>query len=117
MESKIACHLKRILFGSDDAEQLATHMQLGTPTAVTVTPDDVLHVADMGNLQVYSVVPPVPAADPRTGRYQVLDAHAGQTYTFNRYGQHVATGDLVTGQVTYNFTYSVNSYYGRLMKV
>jgi len=101
----------------DDAEQLATRMKLALPTAVTVTPDDVVHVADMGNLRVHSVVPPVPAADPRTGRYQVLDAYSGQTYTFNRYGQHVATNDLVTGQVTYNFTYSVNSYYGRLMKV
>ena len=66
---------------------------------------------------MHSVVPPVPAADPRTGRYEVLDASAGQTYTFNRYGQHVYTSDLVTGRVTYNFTYSVNSYYGRLMKV
>jgi len=101
----------------DDSEQLATRMKLSSPTAVTVTPDDVVHVADMGNLRVHSVVPPVPAADPRTGRYQVLDAYSGQTYTFNRYGQHVSTSDLMTGQVAYNFTYSVNSYYGRLMKV
>ena len=101
----------------DDGERLATRMKLALPTAVTVTPDDVVHVADMGNLRVHSVVPPVPAADPRTGRYEVLDAHSGQMYTFNRYGQHVATSDLVTGQVTYNFTYSVNSYYARLMKV
>lgn len=101
----------------DDAERLATRMKLALPTAVTVTPDDVVHVADMGNLRVHSVVPPVPAADPRTGRFQVLDAYSGQMYMFNRYGQHVSTSDLVTGQVTYNFTYSVNSYYGRLMKV
>jgi len=32
----------------DDREQLATRMKLATPTAVTVTPDDVVHVADMG---------------------------------------------------------------------
>ena len=101
----------------DDGERLATRMKLALPTAVTVTPDDVVHVADMGNLRVHSIVPPVPAADPRTGRYYVLDAYAGQSYTFNRYGQHVSTSDLVSGQVIYNFTYSVNSYYGRLMKV
>jgi len=47
---------------------------------------------------------------------QVVDAGSGQTYSFNRYGQHVTTADLVTGRVLYNFTYSVNSYYGRLMK-
>jgi len=98
-------------------ERLATRMTLASPTAVTVTPDDVVHVADMASLRVYSVVPPLPAADRRTGRYLVLDASAGQTYTFNRYGQHVSTSDLVTGRVIYNFTYSVNSYYGRLMKV
>lgn len=101
----------------DDDERLATRMKLGLPTAVTVTPDDVVHVADMGRLRIHSVVPPVPAADPHFGRFQVLDAYSGQMYTFNRYGQHVSTSDLVTGQVTYNFTYSVNSYYGRLMKV
>lgn len=101
----------------DDGQRLATRVRLATPTAVTVTPDDVVHVADMGSLRVLSVVPPVPAADPRSGHYQVLDAYSGQTYTFNRYGQHVSTSDLVTGGVTYNFTYSVNSYYGRLMKV
>jgi len=101
----------------DDDERLATHMKLGLPTAVTVTPDDVVHVADMDHLRVHSIVPPVPAADPRTGRFQVLDAYSGQMYTFNRYGQHVSSSDLVTGQVIYSFTYSVNSYYGRLMKV
>jgi len=98
-------------------ERLATRVKLATPTAVTITPDDVVHVADMGRLRVHSVVPPVPAADRRTGRYEVLDASSGQTYTFNRYGQHVSTVDLMTGRVIYNFTYSVNSYYGRLMKV
>ena len=101
----------------DDHDGLATRMTLASPTAVTVTPDDVVHVADMGSLRVHSVVPPVPAADSRTGRYEVLDASSGLAYTFNRYGQHVSTTDLVTQRVVYNFTYSVNSYYGRLMKV
>ena len=101
---------------SETDERLATGMRLSAATAVTVTADDVVHVADMGSLRVYSVVPPVPTADRRT-YYDVLDASSGQTYTFNRYGQHVSTSDLLTGQITYNFTYSVNSYYGRLMKV
>jgi YD repeat-containing protein len=70
----------------------------------------------MGNLRVHSVFPPVPAAD-RLGFFEVLYPQTGELYTFNRYGQHVATRDVVTGVTTYNFTYNVNSYYGRLMKV
>jgi len=33
------------------------------------------------------------------------------------YGQHLASHDVVTGAMTYTFTYNVNSYYGRLVRV
>ena len=95
---------------------MATRMLLDTPTSVTVTPDGVVHVADMGNLRVHSILAPTPSAD-RNGAYQVLYPQTSEMYAFNRFGHHVATRDIVTGQTKYNFTYSVNSYYGRLMKV
>ena len=40
-----------------------------------------------------------------------------ELYVFNRYGQHVATKNIITDQYVYNFTYNVNSYYGKLVKV
>jgi teneurin len=100
----------------DAGEQLATRMLLDNPTAVTVTPDGAVHVADMGNLRVHSVVPPTPSAD-RAGGFEVLYPQTNELYTFNRFGHHISTKDIVTGRAKYNFTYSVNSYYGRLLKV
>jgi len=34
-----------------------------------------------------------------------------------RFGQHVSTRHILTGSVLYNFTYNVNSYYGKLVRV
>ena len=90
-------------------------MVLSNPTAVTITPDGSVHIADMGNLRVHSVVASTPLSDG--GGYELLYPQSNELYVFNRYGHHVSTKDIVTGRTKYNFTYSVNSYYGRLMKV
>lgn len=41
---------------------------LNNPTSLTVTPDGVLYIADMGNLRVHSVVTMLPEA--KHGRYR-----------------------------------------------
>ena len=97
-------------------EELATKMFLNSPTAITVTPDNVLHIADMGNLRIHSIVATLPSPD-RFGQYEVLYPQTQESYLFNRYGQHIATKNIVTNQYMYNFTYNVNSYYGKLVKV
>lgn len=100
----------------DPKEELATKMLLNNPTAITITPDNVLHVADMGNLRVHSIVATLPSPD-RYGQYEVLHPQTQESYLFNRYGQHIATKNIITDQYKYNFTYNVNSYYGKLVKV
>ena len=100
----------------DGKEVLATKILLNSPTAITVTPDNVLHVADMGNMRIYSVVATLPEPDSY-GQYQVLYPQTQDLYIFNRYGQHIATKNLITDQYVYNFTYNVNSYYGKLVRV
>ena len=55
----------------DPSEELSTAMTLADPTAVTVTPDTVLHIADMGNLRIHSVFPPLPNPDRATGGFEV----------------------------------------------
>src|SRR6218665_3341603 len=97
-------------------EELAVNMLLSNPTAVTITPDSVLHIADMGNLRIHSVLAALPAPD-RLGQYEVLYPQTQDLYVFNRFGQHVATKSLVTDRYAYNFTYNVNSYYAKLLKV
>jgi len=55
----------------DASEELSTAMLLDNPTAITVTPDNVLHIADMGNLRVHSIFPPLPNPDRTSGGFEV----------------------------------------------
>ena len=38
-------------------------------------------------------------------------------YVFNHYGQHKHTVNIMTDQFMYNFTYNVNSFYGKLEQI
>ena len=99
----------------DKKQELATKALLNNPTAITVTPDNVLHVADMGNLRIHSIVSTLPSKDK--SRYEILQPETQELFIFNVFGQHIHTKNLVTDQFVYNFTYNVNSYYGKLSKV
>lgn len=100
----------------DASEVLATKILLNSPTAITVTADNVLHVADMGNLRIHSIVATLSEPD-NYGQYKVLYPQTQEAYIFNRFGQHINTKNIITDQHVYNFTYSVNSYYGKLQRV
>ena len=100
----------------DPKEVLATKVLLNSPTSVTVTPDQVVHFSDMGNYRIMSIIATLPTPN-RFRRYEVFSPQTQEMYIFNRYGQHLATKDIVTDQYVYNFTYSVNSYYGKLTKI
>lgn len=97
-------------------EQLSTKMLLNNPTAITITPDYIVHIADMGNLRIHSVFPPLPIPD-KQGQYDVMYPQMQEMYIFNRFGHHIATKNIVTEQYVYNFTYTVNSYYGKLVQI
>ena len=99
----------------ENKEELASKVLLHNPTSVTVTPDNVVHVADMGNLRLLSFLSVLPSVDEF--HFRVPSPHTHEQYIFNRYGQHVATRNIITDQYVYNFTYNVNSYYGKLTKV
>lgn len=103
------CHCRH-----QDFEQRTTI--LNNPTAITATPDGVLYIADMGGLRIYSVLPSLPPIT-RHGYYEIPSALTKELYCFNRHGQHVTTKSLVTGRYNYNFTYNVNSYYAKLVKI
>lgn len=97
-------------------EELSTKMFLNNPTAITITPDYVVHVADMGNLRIHSIFPPLPVPD-KQGQYEVIHPQTQEMYVFNRHGHHIATKSIVTGDFIYNFSYTVNSYYANVVKV
>ena len=100
----------------DPKEVLARSILLDAPTAITVTPDGVLHVSDMGNVRVYSVIAGLPKQN-NYGNYDIIYPQNQEVYTFNRFGQHIHTKDITTGIYVYNFTYNVNSFYGKLVQV
>ena len=96
-------------------EALAAQALFSDPTSVTVTPDGVVHLSDMGNLRVFSVVSELPAL--KNGHYEVVAPETQQLYIFNMYGQHRHTVNINTGQYVYNFTYTRFSSYGKLQSV
>lgn len=51
------------------------------------------------------------------GEFQIPYPATGEIYVFNRYGQHTATQDLMTGKVRYTFLYSKNTSFGKLSTV
>ncbi|XP_076447152.1 teneurin-m-like [Babylonia areolata] len=99
----------------DPREVLAAQALFSDPTSITVTPDGVLHLADMGNQRVFSIVSQLPTLQGRT--YTVVSSETQEMYIFNLYGQHKHTINLLTNQYMYNFTYHVFSSYGQLVSV
>ncbi len=86
--------------------------------AITVSADGSIYAGDNTNYQIVSINPAAsPQLDPVSGEARVTDPVASEVYTFNRYGQHIATNDIGTGETLYSFAYSKNTVYGRLTEV
>lgn len=49
--------------------------------------------------------------------YNVYSPETQELYVFNRFGQHIATKNILTGETTYTFTYNVNTSNGKLNTV
>ncbi|XP_071087575.1 teneurin-m-like isoform X3 [Haliotis cracherodii] len=97
-------------------ERLAAQALFNTPKSITVTPDGIMHIADMGNLRVFSIVSELPERSVNQ-QYEVVSPETQEIFIFNRYGQHQHTISIMTNQYMYNFTYNVNSFYGKVKSV
>ena len=116
-ESKCDCHPVHCPCGGEDAE-LATQAHLHLPSALAVSPNGRVLVAEAGSLRVRAVgsAPLLPALGQ--GRLvQVPFPPAQELYLFNRFGQHLATQNLLSGEFLFNFTYHTDSSFGRLVNV
>ncbi|XP_053400283.1 teneurin-m-like isoform X5 [Mercenaria mercenaria] len=100
----------------DPTENSAAQALFEELTSITVTPDGIVHFADSGNLRVFSVISELPTLN-WLGQYEVVSTETKELYIFNRYGQQIHTVNLMTDQYMYNFTYNINSFYGRLVAV
>ncbi|XP_011500847.1 PREDICTED: teneurin-a isoform X2 [Ceratosolen solmsi marchali] len=102
---------------SSNAETLlSSNAKFISISALTVSPDGVLHVADQGSLHILALQPYLPNHDD-SGEFNIPFPPSNEVYVFNRYGQHVATKDLTSGKTRYSFLYSKNTSFGKLSTV
>ncbi|XP_034947958.1 teneurin-a isoform X2 [Chelonus insularis] len=95
---------------------LSSNAKFKAISALAVSPDGVLHVADQGSLHILALKPYLPKLD-EAGEFQIPYPPSNEIYVFNRYGQHAATKDLTTGRTRYSFLYSKNTSFGKLSTV
>ncbi|KAL7028597.1 hypothetical protein ACKWTF_005910 [Chironomus riparius] len=94
----------------------STNTRFSAISALAVTQDNVLNVADQGSLQILSLQHYLPSHD-KNSEYQIPYPPSTEIYIFNRYGQHVTTKDMSTGKTRYSFLYSKNTSFGKLSTV
>jgi len=114
-ESKCNC-LDRGCDCFDADHYLAANSKFNTISAVTVSPDGHVHIADQSNARIRSVMPSIPDASI-SREYEVYSPETQETYIFNRFGQHIATKNILTGENSYLFTYNVNTNNGKLSTI
>ena len=100
----------------DEDRYLATSSRFNTISAITVTSDGVVHICDQANYRIRAVTSSLPDAD-ETRMFNIYSPETQEIYVFNRFGQHVATRNIVTGRNVYLFGYNVNTSNGKLSTV
>lgn len=114
-ESKCNC-LERGCDCLEADHYLATNAKFNTISALAVTPDGHVHIADQANYRIRSVISSIPEASS-SREYEIFAPDQQETYVFNRFGQHIATRNILTGETSYTFTYNVNTPNGKLSTV
>lgn len=117
IESKCNC-LDRGCICFEEDHYLAATAKFNTISAIAMTPDGVLHISDQGNYRIRSVIALIPQPTMTESRqYEIYSPETQEIYIFNRFGQHVATKNIVTGETIYTFLYNVNMSNGKLSSV
>ncbi|KAJ0179603.1 hypothetical protein K1T71_005315 [Dendrolimus kikuchii] len=95
---------------------LASNSKFNTISAVIVSPDGIVHIADQANYRIRSVMASIPDASGAR-EYEIYSPDTQEIYIFNRFGQHVMTKNILSGENNYVFTYTVNTSNGKLSTV
>lgn len=114
-ESKCNC-LERGCDCFEADHYLASNSKFNTISAVAVSPDGNVHIADQANYRIRSVTASIPDASAAR-EYEIFSPETQEIYIFNRFGQHIATKNILTGETNYLFTYNVNTSNGKLSTV
>lgn len=114
-ESKCNC-LERGCDCFEADHYLASNSKFNTISAVAVSPDGNVHIGDQANYRIRSVTASIPDASG-SREYEIFSPETQEIYVFNRFGQHIATKNILTGETNYLFTYNVNTSNGKLSTV
>ena len=100
---------------------LATNVLFSAISAIAVTPDSTLYIADQGNVRIRAVSSSIPSSEGAhgsdSGVYEVPDPDANEAYIFNKFGQHMLTRDIMTGNILYKMTYTQATSNGKLSSI
>uniref|UniRef100_A0A5S6QLT2 EGF-like domain-containing protein n=1 Tax=Trichuris muris TaxID=70415 RepID=A0A5S6QLT2_TRIMR len=102
---------------SDQKAELASFVHLNKPTALAYDEADTLYVVDQGSLKVRALRPPMPVLNPLDHMYHVQSQSSPEVFVFNEFGQHVFTRDTTSGRHLFNFSYHLDTSYGKLIRV
>nr|XP_012218677.1 PREDICTED: teneurin-m isoform X5 [Linepithema humile] len=114
-ESKCNC-LERGCDCFEADHYLASTSKFNTISAVAVSPDGVVHIGDQANYRIRSVTASIPDASGAR-EYEIFSPDTQEIYVFNRFGQHIATKNILTDETVYLFSYNVNTSNGKLSTV
>ncbi|XP_024943143.1 teneurin-m isoform X4 [Cephus cinctus] len=114
-ESKCNC-LERGCDCFEADHYLASSSKFNTISAVAVSPDGIVHIGDQANYRIRSVMASIPDASGAR-EYEIYSPDTQEIYVFNRFGQHIATKNILTGETNYLFAYNVNTSNGKLSTV
>lgn len=114
-ESKCNC-LDRGCDCYEEDHYLAATAKFNTISSITISPDGVVHVADQANYRIRSIMSRSPEATA-TREYEVYSPTTQELYIFNRFGQHITTRNILTGETSYQFTYNQFTSSGKLSSV
>ncbi len=102
--------------GVNKIDSFNQHMTFSDPVSIAVHQNRSVYVLDRGNNVLYHIKSSI-EKDEYASSYTVVSPDTQETYVFNRFGLHLSTIDLVTGNAKLNFSYSGNALYGKLASV
>ncbi|XP_048090004.1 LOW QUALITY PROTEIN: teneurin-1 [Alosa alosa] len=83
----------------------ARDAKLKSPSALAVSPNGTLYIADLGNVRIRAISSNRPRLN-RQRQFEISSVVDQELYLFSANGTHLHTRSLITGDYLYNFTYT-----------
>lgn len=96
--------------------QLETYFSgFSDPIALAVHPNSSVYVLDQKDLVLYHIQSML--VKDNNGQFNIISPDTNEAYVFSRFGLHLNTYDLISGNTLYNFSYTGNAAYGKLSSI